>query len=70
MVDEYHPGVLELTNAGYSLDQSIDAVARCGSLGSALSYLEETVVTEDDNEDILFSTSSSNKEWYDCISSN
>lgn len=55
-VDENHPLVLKLKSAGYSVDQSIDAVARSGSLEEALMYLGSGPVEEDD-EDELFQIS-------------
>lgn len=44
-IDENNSLVIKLMSAGYTVDQCIDAVDRCGSLEYALNYLE---LPEDD----------------------
>lgn len=56
-VDENHPVVLKCVKAGYTMEQSIDAVAKCGSVVDSLSYLARADLDEDDNEAELFPTS-------------
>jgi hypothetical protein len=49
-VDEDHAVVVELVSAGFTVEQSIDAVDRYGTLEAALSYLEEDEEREDEDE--------------------
>ena len=39
LVDEFHPTVKQLVEAGYSVEQSIDAVEHCEGLEGAMDYL-------------------------------
>ena len=51
-VDENHPVVVQLmSKLNYSMEQSVDAVARYGSLEGALTYLE---LKDTEDEDKLF----------------
>lgn len=49
-VTENNPIVLDLVKANYSVEQSIAAVVKCGTLDAALVYLEESVI-QDENSD-------------------
>lgn len=40
LVDENHPDVAALIRAGYTVDESIRAVEKCGTRKAALHYLE------------------------------
>lgn len=55
-VDENDSAVMDLVSAGYSVDQSIDAVARFGTLEAALNHLETLVEEDEDVETDLFPT--------------
>ena len=51
-IDETHPAVMRLIEAGFSVEQSIEAVERCGGdLGTALDYLENLIINEGEIED-------------------
>ena len=51
-MDENHPVVVQLmSKLSYSMEQSVDAVARYGSLEGALTYLE---LKDTEDEDKLF----------------
>lgn len=39
-VDENNAAVMDLVAAGFTVEQSIDAVNKCGNLEAALTYLE------------------------------
>lgn len=47
-VDEKHPAVIELVKAGYSEKQSIDAIAKYGTLEAAMDHMADTSDEEDD----------------------
>lgn len=49
-VDENNSVVKDLIAAGYSEEQSIEAVERCGILDAALEYLEEVAMVESEEE--------------------
>lgn len=49
-IDEDHPIVQDLVSAGYSVEESIDAVERCETLEEALAYLERKAYEEDGGE--------------------
>lgn len=54
IVDENNPIVLKLKSAGYTLEQSIDAVDKYGELKAALEYLEmEQEVEMEDEPDVI-----------------
>lgn len=52
-VDEDHAVVKELVSAGYPVDQSIDAVEKFDTLESAMEYLDQQVLDEDDERDLI-----------------
>ena len=52
-VDEDHATVKELVSAGYTVDQSIDAVEKFDTLDSAMEYLDQQVLDEDDEQDLI-----------------
>lgn len=47
-VDENHPGVVNLVSAGYTVDESIDAMDRCRTEEAALTYLGLAALQQDD----------------------
>jgi hypothetical protein len=49
-VNEDHAVVKELISADFTVEQSIDAVNRCGTLEPALDYLEQGKEREDKDE--------------------
>ena len=56
-VDEDNSVVKDLIGAGYSMEQSINAVERCETLEGALEYLGELVLDEEEDErDLIPST--------------
>ena len=55
-VDENDSAVMDLVSAGYTMDQSIDAVARFGTLEAALNHLEALVEEDEDVETDLIPT--------------
>lgn len=52
-VDEDHAVVKELVSAGYTVDQSINAVEKFDTLESAMEYLDQQVLDEDDEQDLI-----------------
>lgn len=49
-IDENHPIVLNLVSAGYTVEQSINAVENCGTLEGALDYLGTIDMDEEEGE--------------------
>lgn len=62
-VDESNSAVIELVKAGYTLEQSVEAVEKHRTLEASLEFLEKSVFDEDDEEvEVdLIPTSSSNQ---------
>lgn len=52
-VDENHAIVQDLLSAGYSLEQSIEAVERCETLEAAMAYLDQQILDEDTERDVI-----------------
>lgn len=52
-VDEYHSVVASLVKADYSLEDSIDAVMKCGTLEDAMHYLEMAAAEKDQDSGSL-----------------
>lgn len=52
-VDEHHPVVQDLVSAGYTIEQSIDAVEKYETLDPAMEYLEQQVLEADDERDLI-----------------
>lgn len=57
-IDENNAIVADLVSAGYTLEQSIDAVDRYGTLEAALDHLGEEDGEEDDEPEVIPSLSS------------
>ena len=51
LVDEHHPVVKDLISAGYTVQQSIEAVEKCETLDASLNYIELLAVEDDDDEE-------------------
>lgn len=49
-IDENNAVVMDLISAGYTVEQSIHAVNKCGTLETALTYLERPLLDEDIDE--------------------
>ncbi len=52
-VDEYHSVVASLVKADYTLEESIEAVVKCGTLEAALQHLERAALEEKDSKDLI-----------------
>ncbi len=52
-VDENHPVVQDLVSAGYTVEQSIDAVEKYEILDAAMDYLDQQALDEDDEKDLI-----------------
>ena len=50
-VDANHPFVEDLVSAGYTVEQSIYAVEKCGALDTAMEYLHQK--DDDDGKELL-----------------
>lgn len=50
-IDEKHPNVSALVEADYTVEQSIDALSKCGTLEAALDYLGTMSASEDEESD-------------------
>lgn len=62
-VDDNHSAVQALVDAGYDVEQSIDAVEKYETVGAAMEYLDQQVLANDDNEkDLIPSGSGYNKQ--------
>lgn len=62
-VDEDHSVVTSLVKADYSLEESIEAVVKCGTLEDALQYLEMAALGEKDSSNEI----SMNQSWREPI---
>jgi histone H3/H4 len=51
LVDESHPAVLALVKSGYSAKQSIDAIAKYGTLQKAMDHMADTSDEDEDEEE-------------------
>jgi hypothetical protein len=51
LVDESHPDVLALVKSGYHEEQSIDAIAKYGTLEKAMDHMADTSDEEEDEEE-------------------
>ncbi len=56
-VDEHHSVVQDLVSAGYTVEQSIDAVEKYETLDAAMEYLDQQVLDEDVERDLIPSRS-------------
>ena len=52
-VDEYHSVVASLVKANYTLEESIEAVVKCGTLDAALHHLEMAAMEDHDSKDLI-----------------
>lgn len=51
LVDETHPLVIQLVEAGYRVKQSIDAIAKYRTLEAAMDHMVDTSDSEEEDDD-------------------